>query len=133
MLWELDRAVNSEFAIVFVQLDWTFLIQERQFFGKFANLYNYGGSKPKAAFHAINFTSVTDGYGPLAALPGWKDHDPGPNCHQINGVGEIIWLKNGTIVGIGRLDHIASPEEAVRMTQQYFGIQARNTTLKTAA
>jgi hypothetical protein len=133
MLWELECAVSADYAVIFVQLDWTFLIQERQFFGKFANIYNYGGVGPKANFHVINFTSVTDGYGPLAALPGWNEHDPGPNCHQINGKGEIIWLKNGTIVGIGRQDHIATPEEAVRMTQDYFGRQARNTPDQTAA
>ena len=116
----LAAACKAEFAIVFVQLDWTFLHREREFFQEFATQYYRSQPLWQAKFHIINFTPVSDGYQPLAALPGWDEYDPGPNSHQINGCGEIIWLKKGRIVGIGRLDKIEDVEEAIDMTNRYF-------------
>ena len=114
-----DAAIKDEYAIVFVQLDWTPLERERDRFQQFANAYRKANPFHSTTFRAVNFTN-SDGYAPLAKLPGWNQHDPGPNAHQINGVGEIIWLQNGRITGIGRLDEIRNERELLEMTATCF-------------
>ncbi len=116
----LREVCQHEYAVVFVQLNWALLHREVDVFQDFARAYRSSGIRPRVNFHMIDFTPVTDGYAPLAALSGWDEHDPGPNSHQINGVGEVIWLNHGRIVGIARLDNVRTKEELISLTRSYF-------------
>ena len=113
-------SVNDPYAVVFVQLDWTPLEWQRERFQEFANAYFKLDPFHGSSFRIINFTKVSNGYAPLARLPGWQKHDPGPRSHQINGCGEIIWLKKGQIVRIVRLDEVAAVEQLLELTRQSF-------------
>lgn len=114
------RVCQHQYAAVFVHLNWALLDHERYLFQDFARAYTSTGNRPNVSFHIIDFTPASDGYIPLAALPGWDNYDPCPNSHQINGVGEIIWLDHGRIVGIGRLDRIHTTEELINLTRSNF-------------
>lgn len=121
LLSSLAMSVADEHAVVFVQVDWAILTVELAKFREFAANYRQVFPEDATTFRIINFSEVTNGYAPLAKLPGWDEQEPGPNSHQINGVGEVIWLRRGRIVNMTRLDVVDDPTELIRLTRQAIG------------
>ena len=90
-------------------------------FIEFCEAYSSIRGLPATGFHYIDCTSVTDGYGPLRNLDGWKELESRRGGGSlIHGRGEVVWLDHGRALAVQRLDYDMTPADLLILTLSTF-------------
>ena len=117
----LANAVNSDRAIVFVHVDWSFMEPQRSLFLSLMEKYHQQFPNEPVGFHYVDCTSIPGNYTPLTSLPGW----PGSGReyyvqHGTAGWGDAIWIDHGVVQHVESLHETKDVDELMKKTRRYF-------------
>jgi hypothetical protein len=118
-----SNATRSSRSVMFVHVDWAIMEPQRTRFAAFCLEYQRTHSGDPVLFHYVDCTSVTDGYGPLRALPGWKGLESAAGTSFIHGWGELIWMDRGRVLHVERILNFETSTELVEKTRSLMSAQ----------
>ncbi len=110
---------------MFVNVDWSFdmYFAAPKFF-ELSETYCSIRGLPTIGFHYLDCTSVTDGYGPLRQISGWKElEEVNHGWSLIHGHGEVVWIENGRVIKVEPLKHSATPGDLLLEALDTFQIR----------
>lgn len=113
------KAGLSGRAIVFLGLDWsaTSVIGSHQFA---QYRLGYQDTNPGIKFQFIDITPLTSDYSALEKLPGWTQILQANSGYPITGSGEVVWIRDQTVVHVQSIFDFRSTAELNRLTEKLF-------------
>lgn len=119
-----ENAKKSDYAILFVHVDWAPMSVARERFEEFACRYISDYSRYPVGFHYVDFHPETgrtgEDYSLLEDLDGWKELQEGLGHHPVYGFGEVLWMRRGTVVECKSMLAFKSAREASVKTNEIF-------------
>jgi hypothetical protein len=112
------NAARSRRAIMFVHVDWAIMEPQRTRFAQFVVEYQRMYPNDGVLFHYVDCTSVTDGYAPLKALPGWQELENTEGTSLIHGWGELVWLEQGRVLHVERTLNFDTTSDLLQKTRR---------------
>lgn len=115
----IDHALDSEHAVIFVNLRWATLQFEQRRFAQFALDYRSLYPDDSVLFHYLDCTPITDDYTPLSSMPGWKELEK-PGRSLIQGYGELVWIRHGRVVHVEPSTNFQVTSDLIHKTEELF-------------
>lgn len=117
----LRNAINSEFAIVFVHMDWAIMQPQRELFISFMLRYHQHFPDRSVGYHYVDCTPITSDYTPLKSLPGWPGSGREIYARQgTGGWGDVIWIDHGVVQHVETIQESNDVDELIAKTNKYF-------------
>jgi len=112
-----SHAAASKRAIMFINIDWAILGNERKRFAEFMVAYHHKHQDDPVLFHYVDCTPVTSGYYPLRSLSGWKELESTKGTSLVHGWGEVVWMEHGHVLHVERILNFDTTQRLIEITE----------------
>lgn len=117
-----SHATRQDRSILFIHVDWAPMKFQQKQFAEFIVAYQQGYPQLPIAFHYVDCTNSQD-YTPLKSLPGWQELSGGRSL--IHGWGELVWMDEGRVLHVERIDEYGSAAKLIEKTESLMGIEMK--------